>query len=159
VASSPVSPTWRAAVSPTSAPTPAYISVAVTAAAAITSSGVSTEWIGPEQPGGVAEDAQHQGVAADGVVGRRGEVGEHPGAEADQAAAGGAEHQGEPYHHEQHQVGHGTGEPQPAEDADLDDQGHDDQDRGEQEAVQPHEVWGPFGVQVQWDAGLGGRTA
>jgi hypothetical protein len=96
--------------------------------------------LGPEQPGGVAEDAQHQGVAADGVVGGRGEVGEHSGAEADETAAGRAEHQGEPYHHEQHQVGDGTGQSQSAEDADLHDQGHDDQDRGEQEAVQPHEV-------------------
>ncbi len=45
--SRPGSPTCRAAVSPTSAPTPAYASVVPNAAAATTSSGVTTERMCP----------------------------------------------------------------------------------------------------------------
>ena len=60
------------------------------------------------------------------VRGRR-EVGEQPGGEADEGAAGVPVDQGEAEHGEQQQVGDGAGQLEPGEHAHLDDQGDDDQ--------------------------------
>ncbi len=94
--------------------------------------------LGLGQSGEVADDAEDQGVPAHRVVGRRCEVGEESGAEAHQAAAGGPVDHGQGEDGEQQQVGDGAGQLEPGEDADLDDEGDDDQRGGEQNPVEAH---------------------
>lgn len=91
--------------------------------------------VGPDQARDVADDAQHEGVAARGMVGGRGEVGEQAGAEADEAAGHVAVRQCEAEDDEQQQVGDGAGQVEAGQDTHLDDHAGDDEAGGEQRAL------------------------